>query len=140
MRTFLDPVGAVCDGEILTLSIRRGEGVKQTLLCVVAKGMLTRMRGYLIRNADHGTDGILFTHTSSVHTFGMRFALDVLHVSQEGSVLRVVRMLQPGRIGPMVRHTSFIVEVPSGRDLCRMVEEGDVLEPMRLRVKEQVHG
>lgn len=135
--TFLDPVGTVRDGEVLTLRVRRGDREVATLTCVVARSMLTRMRGYLVRHADHGMDGILFTHTSSVHTFGMRFALDVLHVSSDGQVLRVVRSLKPGRIGPMVRQTRFMVEVPKESDLCHAVEPGDRLEPSRLTLKER---
>ena len=35
---------------------------------------------------------------SSVHTFGMRFRVDVMFLDREGRVLRVERRVPPGRV------------------------------------------
>jgi uncharacterized membrane protein (UPF0127 family) len=41
---------------------------------------------------------LLIAHCRSVHTFGMRFPIDVLFVDENGSVLRVARDTPPRRI------------------------------------------
>lgn len=63
----------------------------------VARGPLARARGLLGRRglpARHG----LWLRTRSVHTVGMRFALDLVWIDREGAVVRVDRDVAPGRI------------------------------------------
>ncbi|MCI0383859.1 DUF192 domain-containing protein [Streptomyces sp. CNQ085] len=71
----------------------------------------TRVRGLLGRD---GIDGaILLTPASSVHTFGMRFAIDVAYLDRRLNVL-AVRTMRPGRLGlprPRARH---VLEAEAG--------------------------
>ena len=41
--------------------------------------------------------GLLLPRTRSVHTFGMRFALDLIWLDAHGAVVRVDRAVKPGR-------------------------------------------
>jgi uncharacterized membrane protein (UPF0127 family) len=41
--------------------------------------------------------GLLLTRTKAVHTFGMRFALDLVWIDRAGRVIRVDRALPPRR-------------------------------------------
>ncbi len=43
-------------------------------------------------------EGLLIPHCRSVHTFGMRFALDLVFLTADGGVLDLRRELGPGRI------------------------------------------
>ena len=71
-----------------------------------------RLRGLSGRDApDHG---LLLRRCRSVHTFGMRFAIDAVLLDRDDRVLAVVR-LPPGRLllpRPRVRS---ILEVAAGR-------------------------
>jgi uncharacterized protein len=49
----------------------------------------------------------------SVHTFGMRFALDLHWLDGEGAVVRVDRAVPPGRLRAC-RRARAVVEVPVG--------------------------
>jgi uncharacterized membrane protein (UPF0127 family) len=49
----------------------------------------------------------------SVHTFGMRFALDLHWLDRDGAVLRVDRAVPPGRMRAC-RRARAVVEVPVG--------------------------
>ena len=42
--------------------------------------------------------GLLLPRTRSVHTFGMRFALDLIWLDRDGGVVRVDRDVPPGRL------------------------------------------
>lgn len=62
-----------------------------------ARGPLARARGLLGRPglpARHG----LWLRTRSVHTVGMRFALDLVWIGRDGAVVRIDRDVAPGRV------------------------------------------
>lgn len=65
---------------------------------LVAAGPLRRLRGLACRDVEavRGT-ALHFPKTRSVHTFGMRFALDLVWVGASGEVLRVDRAVPPRR-------------------------------------------
>ncbi|MEU0273492.1 DUF192 domain-containing protein [Streptomyces sp. NPDC006307] len=77
----------------------------------VAASYGTRRRGLLGRD---GIDGaMLLTPCNSVHTFRMRFAIDVAYLDRELNVLAVTTM-PPGRLGlprPRARH---VLEAEAG--------------------------
>ncbi|HMJ01628.1 MAG TPA: 3-hydroxyacyl-CoA dehydrogenase NAD-binding domain-containing protein [Conexibacter sp.] len=55
--------------------------------------------------------GLLLTRTRSVHTFGMRFALDLVWLDRDGRVARVDRAVPPGRIR-VCQAAHAVIEVP----------------------------
>ena len=57
-------------------------------------------------------DGLLLPRTRSVHTFGMRFALDLHWLGADGEVVRVDRAVPPRRLRTCLRARS-VLEVPS---------------------------
>ncbi|MFE1575611.1 DUF192 domain-containing protein [Streptomyces fradiae] len=71
----------------------------------IAASYRTRARGLLGRD---GIDGaMLLTPCGSVHTFRMRFAIDVAYLDRDLRVLAVVPGMRPGRLGlprPRARH------------------------------------
>ncbi|MEE1756300.1 DUF192 domain-containing protein [Streptomyces sp. SP18CS02] len=70
----------------------------------IAASYGTRRRGLLGRD---GIDGaLLLTPCNSVHSFGMRFAIDVAYLDRRLNVV-AVRTMPPGRLGlprPRARH------------------------------------
>ena len=61
-----------------------------------------------------GTDGALWLwHTTSVHTIGMRVAIDVIHLDRSGRV-RAVTTMRPGRLGAPRWRGRSVVEVAAG--------------------------
>lgn len=63
----------------------------------IARGPLGRLRGLLGRRGLPDRRG-LWLRTRSVHTVGMRFALDLVWIDRDGRVVRVDRGVGPGRI------------------------------------------
>ncbi|MEU1791315.1 DUF192 domain-containing protein [Streptomyces sparsogenes] len=77
----------------------------------VAASYRARTRGLLGRDGVPGA--LLLTPASSVHTFGMRFAIDVAYLDRRLTVL-AVRTMRPGRLGlprPRARH---VLEAEAG--------------------------
>lgn len=59
-------------------------------------------------------EGLVLFGESSIHTFFMRFPIDILYLDGDGRVLRVARAMPPWRVGPVVRGCRTIVELPPG--------------------------
>jgi len=78
-----------------------------------------------------GRDGIdtalLIPATRWVHTFGMRFAIDVVHIDGEGRVVAVTTMSRR-RLGRPVLRARSVVETAAGTAARWGLATGDVLE------------
>jgi uncharacterized membrane protein (UPF0127 family) len=60
----------------------------------------------------------------AIHTFFMRFAIDVLFLDEDGTALRIVSGLQPWRIAGPVRRARTVVEAPAGLAAERKIAVG----------------
>ncbi|MFD5770135.1 DUF192 domain-containing protein [Streptomyces sp. NPDC127049] len=77
----------------------------------IAASYRARRRGLLGRDGIAGA--MLLTPASSVHTFGMRFAIDVAHLDRGLRVLSVVTM-RPGRLGALRPRARHVLEAEAG--------------------------
>ncbi|WP_329621409.1 DUF192 domain-containing protein [Streptomyces sp. NBC_01255] len=77
----------------------------------VAASYRARRRGLLGRDGIAGA--LLITRTNSVHTFGMRFAIDVAYLDRSLRVLSVVTM-RPGRLGMVRPRGRHVLEAEAG--------------------------
>lgn len=91
----------------------------------IAASRAERRRGLLGRD---GFDGALLIEPArSVHTFGMRFAIDVAHLDAEGVVLRTCTM-PPNRVGRPVLHAHAVLEAQAGAFRSWELAAGQALE------------
>jgi uncharacterized membrane protein (UPF0127 family) len=91
----------------------------------VAESRAARTRGLLGRGGFTGA--MLFPKTKSVHSFGMRFSLDVAFLDDENTVMRVVS-LPPNRVTGFHLHSSAVLEAESGAFEAWGIQQGDTLE------------
>src|SRR3954453_23084002 len=64
----------------------------------VATTHLSRLLGLALLPRERAGPGLLIPLCSSVHTFGMRFALDVLFLDGDGRVIELRRGVPPRRV------------------------------------------
>ena len=89
-----------------------------------ARTLAERTRGLLGRD---GIDsGLILRPASSVHTLGMRFAIDVAYVAKSGKVLAVTTM-PPRRMGLPRLGCKWILETEAGKCAQWGIEPGRVL-------------
>lgn len=72
--------------------------------------------------------GLLLKGESAIHTFGMRVAIDVVYLDKEGNVLRTTAAMPPSRLGPLVRGTRNVLELPIGTLAKTHTQQGDRLD------------
>ena len=65
---------------------------------VVARGLRARLFGLAFRREMDADEALLIPRCRSVHTFGMRFAIDVVFLDGDGDVLEVRHHVRPGRV------------------------------------------
>jgi uncharacterized membrane protein (UPF0127 family) len=77
-----------------------------------ARDPLARLLGLAGLRALPPAMGLLLPRTRSIHTVGMRFALDLVWLDREGRVVRVDRDVRPWRVRSC-REARAVVELPS---------------------------
>ncbi|MER5932878.1 DUF192 domain-containing protein [Streptomyces sp. NPDC002054] len=77
----------------------------------IAASYRARTRGLLGRDGIEGA--LLLTPAASVHTFRMRFAIDVAYLDRAGTVLAVTTM-RPGRLGLPRLRARRVLEAEAG--------------------------
>ena len=80
----------------------------------IATGLGARLLGLAGLPPPAPGTGLLLPHTRAVHTFGMRFALDLYWLDGAGRVVRVDRGVPPRRLRAC-RPARAVVELSSGR-------------------------
>jgi uncharacterized protein len=109
-------------------AIARGGGGSVCEHCGIAETPLTRLRGLLGKTRLRSGEGLLIRQTSAVHTFFMRFPIDVVFLDQELVVVDVEADLQPWRVAGR-RGAKAVLELPAGESRRQRIRPG---ERMRL--------
>lgn len=79
----------------------------------IADTFFKRLMGYMFKKRPHH-EAILIKPCSSIHTFFMKFNIDVLFVDKNMKVLRKIESLTPGKIITPVKEASMVIEAPEG--------------------------
>jgi uncharacterized protein len=95
--------------------------------CVVADGFLTRLRGLLGRRELPRDEGLLINPCSSIHTWFMRFPIDVVFLDRDLRVVRVAADVGPWRLR-WGRGARQVLELAAGEAAARGIGVGDRLE------------
>jgi uncharacterized protein len=86
-----------------------------------ADSFASRLVGLIGRRALPAGGGLLLTRTRAVHTFGMRFALDLVWLDDCGQVLRVDRSIPPRRLAACAAAAAVIELAAGDADLAGLV-------------------
>ena len=122
------PAGLRDGGRVRVVNASRGLVLAER--AAVAASPWSRLRGLLGRPPLAAGQALLIVPCQSVHTVGMGYPLDVVHLDRHGVVLRVVRELKPWRFGPLIWRSRMVLELPAGA--AAGTAEGDrlTLEPV----------
>jgi uncharacterized membrane protein (UPF0127 family) len=85
----------------------------RSLELIRADSFGTRLLGMAGLRAVPAGTGLLFPRTRSVHTFGMRFALDLVWLDGAGHVVRVDRAVPARRLAACAGACA-VIELPAG--------------------------
>jgi len=97
--------------------VKRGEVFAHQV--AVARSFYERTRGLLGRGALRDGEGLWIPKCKSIHTFFMRFPIDVLFLDKDNAVTKIVPCLAPFRVAAGPWRTSGVLELQ-----CGTLEEG----------------
>lgn len=103
---------------------------RNTVVCIesrVARSFLARLRGLMFRPALSPGSGLLLAPERSIHSFGMRFPIDVIYLDGANRVVHLDEAMPPNRIGPFVRGCRAVLELPPGTIRRSQTRTGDQL-------------
>jgi uncharacterized protein len=94
----------------------------------VADCFWSRLVGLLGKKGLSGQEGMWFDRCNSIHTFGMRFSLDLIFLDRSMKVKALKRNVPPGRMTWPVFGARSVVELASGS-----------LDKMKIEIGDQLH-
>lgn len=80
----------------------------------IARTSRERRRGLIGRERLRPGEALVIPKCRQVHTFGMRFPIDVVFVDRAGVVVRICRELGPRRLSPFVPRARNAIELAAG--------------------------
>jgi uncharacterized protein len=89
-----------------------------------------RRRGLLGTDSLPDGEGLLILPCRQVHTFGMRYPIDVVFIDKDWTVRRVVHRMKPRRLSPLVLASRAVLELPPGKASETATAKGDFLNAL----------
>lgn len=90
----------------------------------IADSYTKRLLGYMFRKKPH-YDAILLKPCNSIHTFFMKFSIDVLFLNEHMEVVKKVLKLKPGKVVTNVIGAKIVIEAKEGT--FNSIKDGDKL-------------
>jgi uncharacterized protein len=95
-------------------AIDRTSGKELALNLAVADTFFTRLKGLLGKKELLQGEGLLIKPCNSIHTFGMKFPIDVVFLDKEKRILALFKNLPPNRIIRVLPNAKSVIELPAG--------------------------
>jgi uncharacterized membrane protein (UPF0127 family) len=93
----------------------------------IADTAARRNKGLLGRTGLGPGEGLWIVPCEAVHTFAMKFSLDLIYLDRNRRVVKTRGDVGPGRISGALRAHS-VIELPSGSIAASRTQPGDILE------------
>ena len=124
MPNFLLPMIRHADRAYELRNVRNGQVIADTVIPAFESG--SRRKGLLGRDSFPDGSAMIIAPTNAIHTFWMRFPIDVLFVRRDGVVVKIQEHLAPWRAA--VGATAYaVIELPAGGLGRGDVRVGDAL-------------
>ena len=111
MVSFLNPLLHAAAGDLSLRNERTGLTIATTLLA--AFDSKARRTGLLRHASLAAGTALIIAPTNAIHTFFMRFAIDVAFVAKDGRVVKVRTALPPWRVAAALG-AHAVIELPPG--------------------------
>lgn len=93
----------------------------------LAEGFFSRLKGLLGESGLTPGECLIIKPCDSIHTFFMRFVIDVAFVDKENKIIKIYACLKPGKLSGIFFNAAFCLELPSGTLSRTKTEEGNLI-------------
>lgn len=95
---------------------------------VFADTLFSRIKGLLGKKSLPDGCGLAIKSCNCIHTFFMRFAIDVLFVDRNNRVVKALDKITPFRFSKLYWKSQIVVELPPGKISSTQTKSGDQLQ------------
>jgi len=124
MANFLLPLITRGDRPYELRNNRTGRSIASEVIAAFEPA--ARRKGLLGRDSFAKGSAMVIAPSNAIHTFWMRFAIDVLFVRRDGTVVKVCRSIPPWRTAATL-WAYAVIELPAGTLAADDASVGDVL-------------
>ena len=93
----------------------------------IAKTFLTRSIGLLSKTSMPKDEGLIIKPCCSIHTFFMRFPIDVVFIDCKNMVVALYENVLPNRILPIHFSSLYVIELAAGQIANKGIEKKDII-------------
>jgi uncharacterized membrane protein (UPF0127 family) len=86
-----------------------------------------RLVGLMFIKEMRGMDGLILDPGNSIHNCFVRFPIDVIFISRENRVVKIIRGFKPWRFSWIYLKSKCVLELPNGK-IPNHIKKGDMLE------------
>lgn len=80
----------------------------------VANSFFKRFKGLLGKKSLSVGEGVLLNPCRQVHTWFMKFPIDVIFINKQGRIIHLISGMQPGNVSPYIKRSYQVLELPDG--------------------------
>lgn len=91
----------------------------------IATSFFARLKGLMFREKLNKGEGLLINPCNSIHTFFMKFPIDVLFVNKEDEIIACIEKMKPSRISKIYGKAKYVVELSAGTIESKDIKVGD---------------
>ncbi|MEC5422968.1 DUF192 domain-containing protein [Virgibacillus sp. C22-A2] len=74
----------------------------------------TRFKGLMLTKSMPEKTGLHISPCASIHTFFMKYSIDLIYLNKENKIVGIEEDLKPGKIGKRFSGAYSVVELPAG--------------------------
>ncbi|MGE5629001.1 MAG: DUF192 domain-containing protein [Solirubrobacterales bacterium] len=86
-----------------------------------------RLKGLMFTDNLPENQALHIIPCNEVHTFFMKYNIDVLYIDKNNKIISMDEELKPGKIGRFVKGSNSVIELPPGKIKKECIEVGQVL-------------
>jgi hypothetical protein len=81
---------------------------------VLAQTAVSRLKGLLFYKEFKKGEALIIRPCNSIHTFFMRFPIDVIFVGANDKIVKIHQGIKPFKVTPIYFKSDFVIELPAG--------------------------
>lgn len=81
---------------------------------IIANKLIKRFMGYMFRNEPASAEVLIITPCNQIHTFHMKFPIDVLYLNKDDVVVHMEKDIKPWKIRPKISSAHYVIEGKRG--------------------------
>lgn len=94
----------------------------------IADSFFTRLKGLLGESGLEPGEGLIIKPCNSIHTFGMKFPIDIAFIDKDNKVVHIMDNTPKGKMSPIIKGAKYVIEARAGDFKARNLEVGDIIE------------